>query len=369
MPAGGWDAFYKANAELPIDFMVRITRLWELKRTRDIEAAIKSFLRYQGKEANANMYQLLAVVMEINGRPKDEVKSALAWAGFLARRGTEPVVMTSVADLMIVHGFTELTVNHQGKPYSTSVGELLDRAAEIAPHWDEPLLMSINLAERTNDPDRMINSVEKLFALGWPGRDEVYRANARKLVEAQAKRLQAEDKSDAARALIDRLAVAEQRDLVVRLTWTGNAALDLAVSEPLGARADHFTPRTVFGGALVKEGRGSHPGSTYTCPLGFDGDYIIKVKALYNDPDDPARQATLEIVSHEGTPEERIETCTITIDRPESTTVRLDHGRRKAVLPFKAPPMMRIIRNKNNLKATETEQENNERNNNKINIK
>jgi hypothetical protein len=63
VPAEGWDAFYKTNAEPPIDFMVRITRLWELKRTRDIEAAIKSFHRYHGKEANANMYQLLAVSM------------------------------------------------------------------------------------------------------------------------------------------------------------------------------------------------------------------------------------------------------------------------------------------------------------------
>ncbi|MEO6811178.1 MAG: hypothetical protein ABI353_18880 [Isosphaeraceae bacterium] len=369
MPAEGWDAFYKANAEPPIDFMVRITRLWELKRPKDIEAAIKSFLRYHGKNANANMYQLLAVAMELNGQPKDEVKTALAWAGFLARRGTEPVIMTSVADLMIVHGFTDLTVNHQGKPYRSSVGDLLDRAAEIAPHWDEPLLMSINLAERSNDPDRMIASVEKLLALGWPGRDEVYRANARKLVEVQAKRLQSDDKSDSARVLLDRLAGAEQRDLVVRLTWTGNAALDLAVNEPLGARADHFTPRTVFGGALVKEGRGSHPGSTYTCPLGFDGDYVVKVKPLYNDPDDPARQATLEIVTHEGTPEERIETRTILIDKPEPTTVRLEHGRRKVVLPFKAPPVLRIVRDKKSSKTTNSEQNRTKHEHPKQNIK
>ena len=50
---------------------------------------------------------------------------------------------------------------------------------EKVPHRVEPLLMSINLAQKTKDPKRMADAIEKLLALGWPGDDDV-RGDARK---------------------------------------------------------------------------------------------------------------------------------------------------------------------------------------------
>ena len=79
--------------------------------------------------------------------------------------------------------------------------------------------------------------------------------------------------------------MSEARDLFIRLTWTGDADFDLAVDEPLGATATYLTPRTVFGGSIVKNGYGRHPEEVYVCPRGFDGDYTIKVETIYNNPD------------------------------------------------------------------------------------
>ena len=54
--------------------------------------------------------------------------------------------------------------------------------------------------------------------------------------------------------------------MFVRLTWDGDADFDLIVDEPLGATASYQTPRTVFGGSMIKNGYGSHPEEVYVCP-------------------------------------------------------------------------------------------------------
>ena len=95
--------------------------------------------------------------------------------------------------------------------------------------------------------------------------------------------------------------------MVVRLTWDKGAMLDLVVDEPLGATADHFNPRTVFGGALVKEGQAKRPRGRLRLPRGFDGDYVARVKVVYNDEKNPTAVASLEIVTHEGTADEKVD--------------------------------------------------------------
>ena len=54
------------------------------------------------------------------------------------------------------------------------------------PHRAEPLMMSINLAQKTKDPKRMADVVERLLSLGWPGNDEYFRRDARKQAETLA---------------------------------------------------------------------------------------------------------------------------------------------------------------------------------------
>ena len=46
--------------------------------------------------------------------------------------------------------------------------------------------MSINLAQKTKDPKRMADSIDRLLSLGWPGNDEYFRREARKQAEQLA---------------------------------------------------------------------------------------------------------------------------------------------------------------------------------------
>ena len=104
------------------------------------------------------MYEALALAIEMNkGKPED-VKTTLGYAADLALRDPQPE-----------------RPGQRGRPCSSCtrqydrVGPLLDLAAEKVPHRAEPLMMSINLAQKTKDPKRMADAVERLLSLGWPG--------------------------------------------------------------------------------------------------------------------------------------------------------------------------------------------------------
>jgi hypothetical protein len=353
-----WDRYYKTHEkESPNDLLETVSYLGRARKFEQVEAAIMAYLRYHSTNAEPWMYESLAVAMELNKRSFDQVRTSLGYASFLARKSRNPEHMTMVADLLFLRGYVDNYEVKVGKQTElVGVGVLVDEAAEIAPHLPTPAMMSANLAQMTRDPKRMADALERLLSLGWPGIDEMMRFQARRAAEVLAKKLREDDRSAEADTLLAHLAESEGRDLYVRLSWSGEVDIDLSVQEPLGAIADHFNHRTVFGGALVKANLGGpHAEEVYVCPRGFDGDYTIRIEPIDNvlveddkkDPKQPphiasgaappVREVKLEIITHEGLPNEHKDTQTIAIGtKPISVIVKLSGGRRKTVLPFVA---------------------------------
>jgi hypothetical protein len=334
-PGPFWMEYYRTHkpAEKPsISEALReeVTLLNLNKKFRDVEAMLRGFLQFNSKYAEPWMYSALALSMKMNKGREADIKTAMGYAADLAVRSRNPNHLVSVADQLLLMGYLD------------RAGALLDQAALLVPHRGEPLMMSINLAQKTKDPKRMGDSIDALLSLGWPGYDEIVRRDARKQAETLAKTLREDGRGAEADALLARLPAAEARDLFIRLTWVGDAGLDLAVEEPLGATARVLTPRTVFGGSIIKDGYGSHPEEVYVCPRGFDGVYTIRVETTYNNPEKPALQATLEIITHEGTPQEHKETRTVKLGAKGSEPVKvtLKGGRREKALPFLAPVVL-----------------------------
>jgi hypothetical protein len=325
-----WDKFYQHHNESAYDLHDKVTLLNFNLKTQDVEAIVLGYLRHHQKNAETWMYEALALAMKMNKASEKDVKLALWYAADMAERVNNPNELISVADLLFIHGY-----------YYDRVGRMLDKAADKVPHRAEPLIMSINLAQRTKDPRRMAAAVDRLLSLGWPGNDERIRSDSRKQVEMLAKSLREDGRAGEADTMLAKLTESETRDLFVRLTWVGDAGLDLAVEEPLGATACFKTPRTVFGGAIVKDGYGAHPEEVYVCPRGFDGTYTIRIETSYNNPNKPALQANLEIITHEGTKEERKESQTIELSKsPTPVVIQLTGGRRKVAMPFLSPAAM-----------------------------
>jgi hypothetical protein len=297
-----------------------------LGQFRLVHAALVGYLRNQPKLAEPWMYEALAWSIDLNHGSASDVRIALNYAADLAQRTHNPNHLFSVADKMFF------------KEYYERVGSLLDETMAAVPHRAEPIILSINLAAKTNDPRRMGDSVERLLSLGWPGQDEYMRVEARNQVEALAKTLQDTQRAKEAAALLERLKASEERDVFVRLSWDGQADFDVIVREPLGATASYDIPRTVFGGSVISNGYGSHPEEVYVCPRGFDGDYTISVSTIFVNADKPVTRLTLETIVHDGTAQEKKETYNLDPDKPNKPVVlKLKDGGRRRVLPFIDP--------------------------------
>ena len=322
-----WKGYYETRDESPDALRRKLGILNANKKFRDVKAILFGYLKAHPHQSEPWMYEALAIAIKLNGGEKKDIDQSLDFATDLALQTKNPNPIVSVADQLLIIG-------HLGR-----VGELLDAASEMIPHRGEPILMSINLAKKLKDPKRMGDSIDRLLSLGWPMVDDTVRRDARKQAEQLAKSLREEGRDDEANALIARLPEIEARDLFIRLTWIGDADFDLAIDEPLGATARYQTPRTVFGGSIVKNGYGTHPEEVYVCPRAFNGEYVIKVDTIYNNPAKPAVVARLEIITHEGTSEEHKEVKTIKVGKTtaEPIKITLKRGRRKQVLPFVDP--------------------------------
>ena len=321
-----------------------LTALNFYKKYADVQAALTAYITFRPKSVEPWMYDALALAVKENGGKDADVKKYMGYAADAAVMSRNPNHLISAADMLMMNG------------YYDRVGALVDQAAALIPHQGIPLVMSMNLAEKTHDPKRMGNTIEALLSLGWPGDDEVIRSNARKMAESLAKRLREEGRGKEADALLARLPEAEARDLYIRLSWTGDADLDLNIDEPLGATAQFQTPRTVFGGSIVKNGYAKHPEDVYVCPRAFDGDYAIRIETVWNNEKNPATKATVEIITHEGTPQEHKEIKTITLGTkpPAPIVVHLTGGRRKTALAVPGTPEAPPLRSATSVRSCRT---------------
>ncbi len=297
------------------------------KKHADVQAALTAYMQNRPKMIQPWMYDALAQSIKLNRGREEDVKLYLGYAADAAKISKNPTYLVSAADMLFLNG-------DYGR-----VGPLLDEAMVMVPHEANPMIMSLNLALKTKDPKRMADSAEKLLALGWPGQDDRVRGDTRRMVEALAKSLREGDRSHEADELLNHLAESEARDIYIRLTWQGDAGFDLVVDEPFEATARYSAPRTVLGGSIIKSGYGKHPEDVYVCPRAFDGEYGIRIQTLYNNPEKPASNVTLEIILHEGTAQESKEKRVITAKGDETgpIVVKLAGGRRKTTLPFITP--------------------------------
>ncbi len=305
------------------------------KKYGDVEAALKAYLTNHADQAQPWMYEWLIKASEVLKRPDGDIKTAFGYAAMLAKKTKNPNDLVRLADMMVLRNF----YGSIGSPgYETNIGELIDLATEKVPSNAIPPMMSINLARHTKDPARMAAAADRLLSSGWAGIDEKMRKDVSQQVEDLEKVLRDDNKPADAELLAKSVAQSEIRDVYVSLKWTGEADLDLSVEEPLGATCRFQTPRTVFGGAMLKNGYLKHPEEVYVCPRGFDGDYTVRVGVIYIDEAKPVKEATLTVITHEGGADEQRQETKINLDRPTAVVVKLTGGRRKEVLPFIPPP-------------------------------
>lgn len=314
-----WTEYFSKHTPAPESIGDAVLRLLDQKKTDHAIALLEAAIR-EG-QSRPWMYELLALSMEVAGRPKEDVER----------------VMLSNVDFSAVNAPTMLF----SAAYLTRFGrnaralELYRQASTIDPSSPEPYILGLKLARKLKDYDAIQWAACGILAYAWMNDFESLHRDAESAAKEAEDALRKAGSTEKADKLAAAVADAKQCDLVAELTWSGKADLDMVVEEPLGTLCSFEHRRTAGGGILAHDGYypdEKNTYETYICPRGIAGDYRIKVR--YVSGEVVGKRAVLKLTRYQGTPQEKVETMVLQLT-PEDKVVRvtLYQGRLKELTP------------------------------------
>ncbi len=207
-------------------------------------------------------------------------------------------------------------------------------ASVLEPNAPQPYAEALTYAELSHDSQSMEWAAGNLLSRDWPVDSKGWQEKAEYQLKNLADILAREKRkteADRTEVSLNRFKV---RDLVIQLSWEGEANLDLEVKEPIGTVCSYQQRQTPGGGTLIGDSLADPNNESYVAAEAFSGEYDVTVRRIWGRP--LGAKATLKIIQHQGTaqPRERIET--IVFDREHKLKVVLDEGRRTSLA--KVPP-------------------------------
>jgi hypothetical protein len=128
-----------------------------------------------------------------------------------------------------------------------------------------------------------------ILSQAWPAELAEIELTASRIAKATLERLSSEGKTAERDAYLEQLQQAVVRDCVVKVSWTGNADVDVSVEEPTGSICSVSEPRTAGGGVKIgdvyaaDENGDEVASEAYVCPKGFDGKYRVRIHRVWGD--------------------------------------------------------------------------------------
>ena len=201
---------------------------------------------------------------------------------------------------------------------------LLEPNAPFA--YEEALLYS----ELARDPAGMEWAAGNLLRHDWPAHNQDLHQKAQTKLKAFVATLQHDNRGAEAQRVVQAAEKLGERDLIIRLSWQGDGDLDLEVREPIGTVCSFMHRQTAGGGVLLgdtlKGKQADVAQESYVAAQAFAGDYRITVRRIWGRP--LGGKATIEIVQHQGSPQETRRRETVVFDRTHTLSISLEDGRR-----------------------------------------
>ncbi len=123
-------------------------------------------------------------------------------------------------------------------------------------------------------------------------------------------RLKTEKRAEEAAEFQAQLDKARVRDCIVKVSWTGDADVDITVEEPFGhdvlvPQPAHFGGGVMLGDSASREGQSAAEGvsETYVCPEAFNGTYRVLIRRVWGKV--TAGKVTVDLYVHYGTKDEK----------------------------------------------------------------
>lgn len=271
------------------------------------------------------MYEVLALSMEIEGAPKEEVERVML-----------SMVDFNVRDLSNLLGSAAYLVRLGAHEQAL---KMYRQVAALEPSRPEPYLLGSKLADRLQDIDAIIWAGTGILTYYWFDDYQLRHQEAQGLLQGWKLKLEKRGEQEQAQLVEEALGAALRRDLQIRLTWSGEADLDLIIHEPLGSICSYDERYTAGGGALLHEGAGPNQANCYeeyVCAFAAAGYYIVHVEHVTGKI--VGNRARLEVIRYAGTEHEQRDVIPIVFDeRVKKYRISLHRGRRTEETPVFKP--------------------------------
>jgi len=314
-PTIAWPDYFAKTFADPAD--VRYTARKLMKANKPSEVVSMIYGAIKNDQLQPWMYEGLVLAMQVAGQPQSEVERALMSA-----------VDISDDEQDVLYAGTYMAKNGMEK----RAIRLLKGFARANPTRTEPFVVGLQAAQKIKDIEGIKWATAGVFSQEWPDHPEVvkqakYAAEAVKSSLAQAGQTEELAAFDAA------LKAAEERDCYIRVSWTGDADLDLYIEEPGGTVCSRLLKRTTAGGISLgdkftaKKGLSGEVAEEYILPKGFSGDYRLIIKRVWGNV--TSGKVTVAIHNHYKSEREASMTKQVKIDNEGAIVLfALDQGRR-----------------------------------------
>ena len=201
------------------------------------------------------MYEVLAVTMELANRPPEEVERVVLSTADFGNATYESMI------------YSGAYLSNLGRDRAAL--RMYRQAAQMSPDRPEPYSLSMKLAARDGTPDDAIWAACGVLRNAWGTDYKQQHERAEDLLKEAEKTLRKANDEEQLAKLQSLAEEARQRDLIVRVEWSGTGDIDLTVEDPAGGIATYETRESMGGGTILNDGYGSIPNNCfedYVCP-------------------------------------------------------------------------------------------------------
>lgn len=309
-----WGAFFQKHRPAPRLVSEWVMALHEQKNYPQVIACLQNAILHG--QAQPWMYEVLALNMEIQNYPKEAIERVVLSLSDFGDANFESMMYSGAYLTRFGRKPAALTMYRQ--------------ASRLLPERAEPYALGLKLAKETDSPEFVAWAACGLLRNYWkPDFPQIHK-DAETALKDQIQKARRNNQPDIADSLQAAFLEARSRDLSIRLTWNGNADLDMQVEEPSGTVCSVESRETQGGGLFLHDGVGPDAANAYElylCPVGVAGPYRVRVSN--KDGSLVGNRATLTVTIREGFPDQVRFTRTLVIEGEEaSLTIDLPKGRR-----------------------------------------
>ena len=168
--------------------------------------------------------------------------------------------------------------------------QLLRQVSALEPTMPKPYVSGLRIGKKLDDLDAIQWATLGILGLAWTDDEAAVWQDAFDVAAATLNRLRSESRKSEADDYQQKVDQTLIRDVFVRISWSGEADIDLMVEEPSGTVCSARNPRTASGGLLLgdsihhleKDKKSAVTSSeSYCCPNGFDGTYRVVIRRVW----------------------------------------------------------------------------------------